>query len=107
MQEKLIRLVELKKLIDSYKKEFDSIKKEIGPEIDESIDIDGFVVSKYIKLTYKLKENVDELDMVMEYPELSKQKFDVNTFVKKHWDVATDFVDVKETDVVTISKSKK
>ena len=44
MQEKLIRLVELKKLIDSYKKEFDSIKKEIGPEIDESIDIDGFVV---------------------------------------------------------------
>ncbi len=106
MNEKIERLIEIKTKMEELKKEFDTIKKSLAPELDDAVTHNGYTISKYVKSTPKLKEWVGEYDMMLNYPDLVKWKFELWKFVEKHWDIAIDYVEFKDTDVVTFAKSK-
>ncbi len=108
MLDKVKRLIELKNLIDWYKKEFDSIKKELEQDenFKETLKVDWYSISRYVKTTYKLKDKDDEAILMMEHPNCAKSKFDIEAFLKEDFEKAQRFVEVKETGVVTVRKDK-
>ena len=106
MNDKIERLIEIKQKMDELKKEFDNIKKELAPDIEDPIKHNGYMLSKYTKVVPKLKEGITDFDMTLEYPTYMKQKFDVSAFVKNEGWVAGEYVDLKESDVVTFAKAK-
>jgi len=105
---KLQQLTELKNKIDVLKeleKEYKVLVKEIQDDIpDDWLEHNWYRLSRYIKVTPKLKEWVDEFNMTVDFGDCVK--FDTGKFVKEHWDVAGWFVNLKETVVVRCVRAK-
>jgi len=84
MKEKLKRFVELHVLMKQYKEEKDKLSKELVKEFgNEARTVDWFSVSKWEKVSWKLKDEYKdkESDLVKRFPEYTK--FNLNSFAKE------------------------
>jgi hypothetical protein len=107
MLEKATRLIELSKLIKELQEEEKAIKAELIDHVgDEGIVIDGNKITKATRSTVKLKEGVDEAEVMFEYPSAVVTTTTINIDVLRDIPEAHELLAVVETSYLQVKKAK-
>lgn len=106
-KDKLKRFIELHILISKYEEEKKELSKELAKDFwSESRLIDGYYVSKWEKVTWKLKEDFKDKESSLKekYPQYTK--FNLNQFAKEKPENASLIADKNVSEFLTPRKKK-
>lgn len=97
----LKELIKKKEQLKQLQAEIKELEERLIQEGLEEERVDDYVVKKVIRISYKLKPEVDEQKIVEEYPEATQIKVDVKELVKM-W--AADLLEEKETEYLQVKR---
>lgn len=97
--EKYIELKEQEKKIKEQIKELQPIVLE---EIKDSVEYNWYRATKSMRMTFKLKEEVDLEEIFEEYPEATELKINTKELSQSKW--AKKYLDIEEKEYLTVKK---
>ncbi len=100
---KLKLLVEKKQQLKQLQEEIKQLEAELLQEGIEEEKVDNFIVKKVVRLSYKLKPDIDELEVKRKYPDAVKIVIDTKALVKE-W--AEEYLEEKETAYLQVKEIK-
>jgi len=96
-------LIEKKTKLKQLQAEVKELETELLNEWVEKEQVDNYVINKVVRLSYKLKQWVDEQKIAEEYPEATTIKIDVKELVKL-W--VEKYLEEKETAYLQVKEIK-
>ena len=103
--DKVKLLVKLKEQIKELTAQAKEIEKELLEQWIEKEQVDNYVITKTVRVSFKLKKNVDENEIMDKFPTVVKVSIDTKSLSKEPW--ANEYLDVYETEYLTVKKIKK
>ena len=101
---KIEELIQKRNLIKQLTEEAKQLEQELIQEGIEKEQVWDYTVSKTTRMTLKLKPWIDKEDIVNEYPEATKLQVDTKALSKIA--EAQKFLDIQETEYLTIKQKK-
>ena len=100
---KLKELIQKKQELKKLQEEVKLLEAELLQEGIEQEQVDNYIIKKIMRVSYKLKKDVDTEEVMSKYPDAVELKVDTKALVKE-W--AEEYLEEKETAYLQVKEIK-